>query len=104
MEHYSITLDSPLGPKQGTLAVEGCGARVTGALSILRQDNPFTGERLENGQIRILHELRTAFSTLPGEALLSFDRDHVTGSVNAGGKAFAVSGVKMDAENRANGG
>lgn len=104
MEHYSITLDSPLGPKQGTLAIEGSVTQVTGTLSILGRDNPFTGERLENGQIRILHELRTAFSTLPSEALLSFDEDHVTGSVNAGGIAFAVRGVKMDAENRENGG
>ncbi len=64
MEHYSNTLDSPLGPKQGILAMKDSGAQITDTLSIFGQGNPFTGERLGNGRIRILHRLHTAFSAL----------------------------------------
>lgn len=97
MDLYEITIDSPLGPKAGTLTVEYTENQVSGVLSALGHDNPFSGERTGETSIRIRGELCTAFNTLPCEAVLDFGREQVAGTARAGGVTLPIHGVKRPA-------
>lgn len=93
MERYDITLDSPLGPKPGTMTLAYTDDQVSGILSVLGHDNPFSGERHGADQIVVHGSVRTLFGALPSEVTLRFEGGTVTGTARVSGQTIPVTGV-----------
>ncbi len=94
MERYDITLDSPLGLKPGTMTLTYTDDQVSGTLSVLGHDNPFSGERCGADQIAVHGSVRTLFGALPSEVTLRFEGGTVIGTARVSGQTIPMAGVK----------
>ena len=60
MRKYHMVLHSPMGPRDGTLALEEDRGTVTGTLNILSHELPIRGSRQADGCLRLAHQIITA--------------------------------------------
>ena len=81
-EKYDIVLDGQLGQRFGTLAWTEKGDQVSGIFSLLGFDNPVRGKR-EGTKLELVHELRTAVSTLLCRTAAELQDDVLCGVVSS---------------------
>ena len=79
---YDVTLQSPMGPRQGTLRLHVQGDAVTGVFSLLGFDNAVSGTRTGPYQLRLLHSLRSAVSVLECSCVLELTQQGLSGEVS----------------------
>lgn len=65
MRKYHMVLHSPMGPRDGTLALEEDRGTVTGTLNILSHELPIRGSRQADGCLRLAHQIITAVGEYP---------------------------------------
>ena len=102
MAEYRITLQSPLGERQGTLSLYRQGESFTGTISLLGSSNPFTGTR-QGGTLCLTHPLRTQVSTLECETTLQIKGDTLTGTIHVGCVHIPLCGELIPKEETAHG-
>ncbi len=78
---YDITLESPMGPKQGTLRMEVQNGTVTGILSLLGYDNRISGTVCGAGELCLSHLLRSAVSIFQCRSELKLTEKELSGRV-----------------------
>lgn len=81
MEEYRIVLESQLGPRSGTLRVNGRKGAVTGVLTLLGYDNPVSGQWTGAHSLRLSHHLHTAVSDLSCVSELELDGNTISGTL-----------------------
>ena len=92
-QRYDIILSSQLGERYGSLLLEEDAGRVTGTISLLGFDNPASGKR--SGQrLELVHELRTAVSTLQCRTELALCGGRLHGMVSSGHGVMELRGEK----------
>jgi len=82
---YEVVVSTPMGELPGKAVVNIDGNSLSGMLSLLKHDNPFSGGSIENGKITFKGELKTPVGTMPYS---------VTGTLMEG-KIEAVAKTKM---------
>lgn len=64
---YTVTLETPVGIKKGTMTFEKEGSSISGVLSIMKERNPFSGT-ICGASCHIIGSLKTLVNTIPYEA------------------------------------
>lgn len=82
MKEYRIVLESQLGPRRGTLRLEGKeeGA-VAGSITLLGVENAALGEWIDDHSFRLSHHLRTQVSDLDCVSVFELDGDKISGTL-----------------------
>lgn len=79
-EAYDIVLDSPMGPRRGRLTLNfSPEGEITGTLSLLGLDNPVRGRRAGDGEIHLVHRLRSRMTELECRSTLRLTGEALTG-------------------------
>ena len=78
--YYAVTRHSQLGPREGTLCLDGSGARLWGALRLVGHDNPVTGTRDGPEAFTLLHPLRTALGEHQCRSVFTLSEGILTGT------------------------
>ena len=82
MEEYRIVLESQLGPRDGTLRLEGEKAgTVTGSITLLGVENPVLGQWIGKHSLRLSHHLLTQVSDLECVSVFELDGDNISGTL-----------------------
>lgn len=82
---YEVLVSSPMGELPGKVRINIDGTSLSGVMSLLNNDNPFTGGTIENGRVTFSGELKTPVGKM------AYD---VTGTF-IDGKIKAVAKTKM---------
>lgn len=91
---YDIIVDSQLGPRHGTLAMEENDDSISGILSLLGFENSIAGKR--EGQILYLHhKLRTLVSQLSCRSELELHENSLIGTIYSEFGSMKIRGKKM---------
>lgn len=96
-ELYEIILHSQLGPRKGTLCLEGTGGQLCGVLSLLGYENPVRGTRGEAGTVTLSHSLRTAVGEHPCRSVLKLSGSTLSGTAELAGCRMDWSGRRLPA-------
>ena len=67
---YHMILQSPMGPREGTLTLKEDGGAVAGTLDILAHQLPVSGRRTPDGCLQLTHQMITAVSAYPCQTAL----------------------------------
>ena len=106
MEEYEIVLESPMGPRNGSLRFEEKNGEVTGTLILLGYENPVTGKCFGEHMLKLFHRLSTQISDLTCVSTLETDKNRIFGELNSGRSTMKRHGTKISqtkAENEING-
>jgi hypothetical protein len=82
---YEVVVSTPMGELPGKAVVNIDGNSVSGVLSLLNHDNPFSGGSIEDGKVAFRGDLRTPLGKMAYT---------VTGTL-LGGRIDAVAKTKM---------
>ena len=96
-KRYAITLDTPMGPRNGILTFRINGGAVDGTLRLLGFENPFHGS-CSGGVLTFRHRLRTQVSELSCAATLHATDGGVEGETVAGNTSMPVTGSALPDE------
>lgn len=92
---FHITLQSPMGPREGHLRLKVSERGVTGTLALLGFEQPVEGEMRSDGRIRLSHCLQTAVSNMTCETVLHVMQDgSLHGSLHTGKERMRISGER----------
>ena len=85
MEEYRIVLESQLGPREGTLQLEGGkeGA-VSGWITLVGEKNTVQGRWIGAHLLQLFHHLRTRVSDLECVSVLKLEGDTLSGTLQNG--------------------
>lgn len=89
---YDITLDSPMGPRSGTLLLTLEGSCVTGMLSLLGYDNPVRGT-LHDGRLFLHHRLHSALRELSCNCVLELASGTLSGTLETAWGSMRCKGT-----------
>ena len=81
-EQYDVTLQSPMGPRRGTLQLEFSGESVRGIFSLLGFEKAVFGTRTGPSQLRLVYSLRSAVSTLQCSSVLELTEYGLSGETS----------------------
>lgn len=95
MEEYRIVLESQLGPRSGTLRVNGKNGSVTGVLTLLGYDNPVSGQWIGTHSLRLSHHLHTVVSDLSCVSELELDGERISGVLYSNRDRMKLYGEKI---------
>ena len=98
MEEYTIVLESQLGPREGTLQLEGGkeGA-VSGWITLVGEKNAVQGRWIGAHLLQLFHHLRTQISNLECVSVLRLEGDTLSGTLQNGKNAMLWHGEKITA-------
>ena len=80
MRRYEIVLEGQLGERFGTLSWTESDGAVSGSFAILGFENPVSGRR-EGARLELVHQLRTAVSSLSCKTWAEVRGGELTGEV-----------------------
>ena len=92
---YDIVLDGQLGQRFGTLIWTETDGNVSGRLSLLGFDNPVSG-KCEGQRLELVHQLRTAVSTLSCRTCVELRGSELTGVVTCGHGCMNIRGKEKE--------
>lgn len=95
MDAYRLLLKSQLGPREGTLQLEGDHGAITGTLTLLDHDNPVSGEWTSDHSFRLSHHIQTAVSDLVCISQFEVTEDRLSGTVQTGQTVMRWDGERI---------
>ena len=95
MEEYRIVLESQLGPRNGTLRLDGKNGAVTGTLTLLGHDNSVSGQWISTHSLHLSHHLHTAVSDLSCVSELELEGEKVFGMLYSNRDRMKLHGEKI---------
>lgn len=90
---YIVCLQTPLGKREGTLAVEKNGQTLNGWLDILKHREPFEGIVDADGNCRISGEFVTLMRRVPYTAIGQISGSSIQLDVKSEQNSFGLSGI-----------
>lgn len=90
---YNVTVESPLGLREGTLTLTISQGEVTGTLSLLGFCQPVQGIETGQGRLILTHSLRTAVSNLACKSALTISQETLSGTMGTPQWSVPVRGV-----------
>lgn len=94
-QNYAITLDTPLGIRNGTLELEIFGTKINGYLSIFRSRESVAGELAGDGACRLSGKFVTLMSEFFYEATGHISRDNIALTLRSGQSVFPLEGIAI---------
>lgn len=76
---YKVTLHSQLGPREGTLYLDGSDSQLWGGLCLVGHENRVTGTRDGPDAFTLLHPLRTALGEHQCRSVFTLSGGNLTG-------------------------
>lgn len=96
VERYAVTLNSPMGPRQGMLELVFGPSEITGNLHLLGFDNPVSGRQTGDGCVRLRHCLRSLISELRCVTDLKLAQGQLSGTSRADQCSILWSGTRTE--------
>lgn len=90
---YDVIMQTPIGPRYGTMTVVVDHSRVHGILDILKKADPFHGKINEKGDCQIKGELTTLMRTIPYDATGRITKEKLVLKLKGEQDSFDVSGT-----------
>ncbi len=78
-QSFEVTLQSPMGPREGILTLDISAETIMGVLSLLGVDNPVQGRKVDDKRFKLRHGLQTKMSVLDCESIFSLEQGVLTG-------------------------
>lgn len=98
MEEYTIVLESQLGPREGTLQLEGGKKEaVSGWITLVGEKNAVQGRWIGAHLLQLFHHLRTQVSDLECVSVLKLEGDTLSGTLQNGKNTMLWHGEKITA-------
>lgn len=94
-QNYAITLDTPLGIRNGTLELEILGTKIDGYLSIFRSREFVIGELADDGTCRLSGKFTTLMREFFYEATGHISRDNIALTLRSRQSVFPLKGVAI---------
>ncbi len=82
MDTYKIVLESQIGLREGTLALEDQNGFLKGTITLLGYENPVSGEWIGEHSIRLSHHLHTQISDLSCVSIFEMEGNEITGTLH----------------------
>ena len=92
---YEVILEGQLGQRAGILSWTETEGQISGTFSLLGFDNPVTGTRTEM-RLELIHNLRTAVSTLQCQTELVLEGGALSGTVQFQDGRMRIHGTKQN--------
>ncbi|RCX14357.1 hypothetical protein DFR58_11581 [Anaerobacterium chartisolvens] len=62
---YEVLVSTPMGELPGKVSLNIDGTALSGVLSLINNDNPFSGGTIEDGRVAFSGELKTPMGKMP---------------------------------------
>lgn len=97
---YEVVMETPLGPKRGSLCLQVAGTQIRGVMTMLGRRESVCGECIGEKNCRLHGRMITRMRAVDYTAEGTFDSSHIALTVQEARNTFIVRGTASGGERR----